>query len=183
MKDARKNARKRTRRLATSGILAAVGVVLLYLGALIDVLDLSVAVLASLVCVFAVLEMGGAWPWLIYLVISVLSLILLPQKSPAVVFAFFGGYYPILKAYYERLRPFPAWGCKLIHFNLFLALAVIAVKWILVLPDFFLTEGPLGILLLFLAGNVVFVLYDVALTHLISSYLRVFRAKLRIRDL
>ena len=110
----RNQTRIRTRRLAISAILAAIGVVLLYIGALIEVLDLTVVVFASFVCVLAVIEMGGVWPWLIYATVSVLSLVLLPQKAPALLFLLFGGYYPILKACFERWCPrIIAW----IHFE------------------------------------------------------------------
>lgn len=170
--------RKKTRRLAISAILAALGVAILYLGALVEVLDLSVAAIASLLCVLAVLEMGGAWPWLIYCVIAVLSLVLLPSKSAAVIFALFAGYYPILKAYYERLRPLLSWVLKLVNFNA-------ALTVILLLSRFFVAETvifkPWYYVVLYVLGNIVFVLYDVALTRLISMYLHKLRDRLGIK--
>ena len=120
--------RRRTRRVAICALLSAMGVVILYLGALIDVLDLSVAVIASLLCVFAVIEMGGVWPWLIYAVVSVLSLVLLPQKSPAVVFALYAGYYPILKSYLERLPRVISFVLKIAEFNLAFSALIFAMK-------------------------------------------------------
>ena len=80
----RNRIRKQTKYLTVSAMLAALGVVLLSLGAMVEVLDISVAVLASLLTVYAVIEMGGAYPWLIWLVTSVLSLLLLPQKTPVI---------------------------------------------------------------------------------------------------
>lgn len=181
MNENRKRMRTRTRRLTVSAILAAVGVVLLYLGALIEVLDLSVVVLASLVCVFAVLEMGGAWPWLVYAVVSVLSTVLLPVKTPAVLFLLFGGCYPIVKAYYERLPRVVSWLLKVVSFNLALTLFMVAARWLLGLTDVTYFDTPLWTVLTYLAGNAVFVLYDVALTRLITAYLRVWRDRLHIR--
>lgn len=184
MKFERHENRIRTRRIAISAILAAIGVVLLYLGAMIEVLDLTVVVLASLVCVLAVLEMGGAWPWLIYATVSVLSLVLLPQKTPALLFLLFGGYYPILKAYFERRRRPLAWMLKLLNFNLALVVAFFAVKELFLLPEgeslAWMTPAVWYAILL-VAGNAVFILYDVALTRLITRYLAFFREKLRIR--
>lgn len=170
--------RKRTRRLAISAILAALGVVMLYLGALVDVLDLSVAVLASLLCVLAVLEMGGVWPWMIYFVISILSLVLLPQKSPAVVFALFAGYYPILKAYYERMHRVLSWVLKLVHFNLALTAMLFVSFLFITLPDM----SPILYVATYALCNAVFVVYDFALTRLISTYLYKLRARLKIKD-
>ena len=175
-----KSARKRrTRRVAICAILSAMGVVILYLGALIDVLDLSVAVIASLLCVFAVIEMGGAWPWLIYAVVSVLSLVLLPQKSPAVVFALYAGYYPILKAYLERLPRVLSAVLKIAAFNLAFSALIFAMKYLLALPD----SGAEFSLLVYALGNLTFILYDIALTRVISAYFRVFRARLHIKNI
>ena len=105
---------KATRRLAVSAVLAALGVVLLLLGSLVQVLDLSMAAIASLLVVFAVIEIGGKYPILIYLVTSVLSLLLLPVKTAALIYFVFAGYYPILKAVLEgRLAKPLAWCLKI----------------------------------------------------------------------
>ena len=181
-KHIRQNTRKRTRRLAICAILSAIGVILLYLGALIEVLDLSVVVIASLVCILAVLEMGGAWPWMIYGVVSILSLVLLPQKNPAILFLLFGGYYPILKAYYERLIPPVSWLLKFVNFSLALGGVLFLSKKVLLLPDLALLDHPLGIAVTLVVGDAVFLLYDIALTRLITVYLRIYREKLRIRN-
>ncbi len=170
--------RKRTRRLAISAILSALGVVILYLGALIEVLDLSVAVIASFLCVLAVLEMGGAWPWLIYAVTSILSLVLLPLKTAAIVFVVFAGYYPIVKAYYERLSRVLSWVLKLVHFGVALTVLVLVSRFLLPDP---ITEKPLFLVVIYLVGTFVFVLYDVALTRVISLYLFKLRDRLRIK--
>ena len=75
--------RKRTKYLTVCAMLCALSVIILSLGSLIEVLDISVAVFASLLCIYAVIEIGGAYPWLVWLVTSVLALLLLPQKTPA----------------------------------------------------------------------------------------------------
>ena len=179
----RNQTRIRTRRLAISAILAAIGVVLLYIGALIEVLDLTVVVFASFVCVLAVIEMGGVWPWLIYATVSVLSLVLLPQKAPAVLFLLFGGYYPILKACFERWCPrIIAWIPKLVTFNLALTAAYFILKELFLMPDLAWISKGLWLLIVYTVGNGVFLLYDLALTRVISAYLRVYRERLRIRN-
>ena len=49
--------------LTVSAMLSALGVVMLGLGSLVEVLDLTFAVIASLLTVYAVIEIGGAYPW------------------------------------------------------------------------------------------------------------------------
>ena len=62
-------------------MLAALGVVFLYIGSVVQVMDITMAVVASLCCTFAVIEFGGSYPWLVYAVTGVASLIVLPQKG------------------------------------------------------------------------------------------------------
>ena len=57
-------------------MLSAVSVALLYVGAVTQILDMTMAVLASLCTVAAVIEYGGAAPWLVYAVSGVLGFVL-----------------------------------------------------------------------------------------------------------
>ena len=110
--------------------------------------------------------------------ISILSLVLLPQKSPAVIFLLFLGYYPILKAYYERLKTVLSWVLKLVNFN-------VALTLLLVISALFAPIEGMGLWLYiatYALGNVTFVMYDIALTRVISTYLRKLRDRLRIRN-
>lgn len=166
--------RNSTRRLTAAALLAALGVVLLGVGALIEVLDLSMAALASLLTVFAVIELGGAYPYLVYGVTALLSLLLLPAKTPALIYALFAGYYPILKAVFEKHLPRGvSLLAKVLVFNAGLALAVF-------LAFRFFAPGADSVFgwkyLLLLIGTPVFLLYDFALTRLITFYL------VRLRD-
>jgi len=166
-----------TRRLAAASVLSALGVLLLALGAFVEVLDLSMAALASLLVVLAVIELGGKYPYLIYAVTAVLGLLLLPNKTPAVLYTLFAGFYPIVKAGLERkLSRVLAWVLKLVIFNACLALAAfVAVK--LVLPDAALILSYWW--LLPIVGTPIFVIYDIALTRLISTYIQRWRTRLR----
>ena len=149
--------------------MVALGVVLLALGAFVEVLDLSMAAIASLCVVFAVIELGGHYPYLVYGGISLLSLLLLPIKTPALLFLLFAGYYPILKAIFERRLPRAlSWILKLVTFEAALALAVFLLFHLMLfsVP----TWQPLYFAV-FPAGALVFLLYDVALTRLITAYL------------
>lgn len=161
--------RTATRKLAAAALLSALGVVLLGIGALIEVLDLSMAAMASLFTVFAVMELGGVYPYLVYAVTSVLALLLLPAKTPALIYAVFVGYYPILKAVFEKHLPRGlSLLAKVLVFNAGLALAVF------LLLKFFYPEADIAFgwkYLLLLLGTPVFLLYDFALTRLITFYL------------
>ena len=158
-------------------MLSALGVVLLYLGALIEVLDLSLAALAPLLVVYVAIELGGYWPWLLYLVTGVTALLLLPQKFGAVVYLLFTGFYPMVKKWAEsRLPRLLVLLFKLGIFNLSLLAAWGLAKLFLV-P---LAVGKtllLGVLFL----EVTFVLYDFVLTRLISIYVYRLRKRLKFK--
>lgn len=172
--------KKTTRRLAVSAVLAALGVVLLLLGSLVQVLDLSMAAIASLLVVFAVIEIGGKYPMLIYAVTSVLSLLLLPVKTAALIYFVFAGYYPILKAALEgRLTKPVAWTFKAVIFCAAVAIGLLAAGKLFLMDLSWLFANWWFLLCLL----PVFVLYDVALTRLISAYLNKWRARLRLPDL
>lgn len=161
--------------MVLAAVLSALGVIFLTIGSLFQVLDLSMAAIASLLIIFSVIELGGKYPYLIFAVTAVLSVLLVPSKTAAMVYVCFAGYYPILKAKLEGgLSPAVAWVLKLLIFNAGFAAALFAsVKLFTVL-----SLPSIWYLWLMLGGTVVFVLYDIALTRLITAYLTRWRHRL-----
>lgn len=164
-----------TRRITACAVCAALGIVIMTLGSIVEVLDLSTAALASMILIFAVIEIGGPWPWLTYAATGLLSL-LLPLKTAA-IFYILAGYYPLVKEKLERIRSrVLTWIIKLLGFNAVLIICYIIVKHILLLPDTFDGLSWLAIPI----ANITFILYDIALTRIISYYILILRHKLRI---
>ena len=167
---------KGTRALTVSAVLCALGVILLAIGSLLQMLDLTMAAVASFLIIFAVIELGGKWPFLIYAVTGVLSVLLVPYKTAPLVYLCFAGYYPMLKALLEGHLPrLWAWVLKLIAFNaglfvlLFLAFKLFAAFEITSAWYYWLLP----------ACSVVFVVYDIALTRMISAYVYKWRSRFR----
>ena len=158
--------------LVIAAAISALGVITLMLGSVVQMLDLSVAVIASLFVVFAVIELRGPYPYLVYAVTAVLSMLLLPVKTAALSYFCFTGYYPILKSRLEksRLPDVLCWVIKILFFNAVLAVAVLVTVFVLHLPMSRIAYLMLALL------TPVFVLYDVALTRLITFYM------IRLRD-
>lgn len=171
---------QRIKYITVSAMLSALGVIIMAIGAFVEVLDLSTAVLASMLCIYAVIEIRGSYPWMIWLVTSILSLILLPIKPPAVFYALFFGFYPILKEKLERLSGFVSWILKLVIFHL--SVGVMWGVFKLFIPSALEDMGMGWMLLaLYALGLVCFVLYDIALTRLITFYLFRLRKLFRIK--
>ena len=169
---------EKTKRLAICAMLSALGVVLLYIGSLVEVLDISMAAIASLFVIFAVIEYGAA-AWAIYAVTGILSAILLPNKLPAAMYLLFLGFYPIIKEKIEKInKKALQWGIKIAVFNLCLIVLIFLTNVVLALEfsKIFVFEAVFMLL-----ANFTFVIYDIALTRLISLYLFRLRRKFRIK--
>jgi hypothetical protein len=148
---------------------AALGVVALYFGSFIEVLDISIAVIASLLTTLTVIEYGKSAPWSVYATTAILSLILLPQKLPALMYTLFFGYYPIIKEKIERLSSRVAqWTIKLCIFAA--ATAILLVISTVFTAELDLSAGTVIAVVYTALAALTFILYDIALTRMISFY-------------
>jgi hypothetical protein len=183
---------QRTKLLTASALLASLGVALLFVGSLIETLDLSMAAMASFFCLFAVLEVRGMYPWLIFAVTGILSIVLMPYSMGGWFYLLFFGFYPIFKDKVERLKKPVSWTLKIVVFNLALVLGTLVAFYIFVgdtegknLIDAFgfvfgVEEfGYLAAAGVYLLANVTFVIYDIALTRLIILFYVKIRKKLK----
>ena len=167
---------KPVRALTLSAVLAALSVLLLFLGSLFDVTDLAAVMVASFFVVLVLIECRGVWPWLLYVSVSVLSFLLLPGRFVSVEYALFGGIWPILKYWLERLPRLPSFLLKLLVGN---ALAAFAA-WLGL--KFFGLEVPSALWLKIAAvalWEAVLLLYDLLLTRLIVIWCVKYRSRFR----
>ena len=178
---------KKTKRVSLASILSALSVVVMSLGAFIQVVDLTAVALASVLVIFARIELGSPYDWLVYGVSGTLSLILMIGVNPVIpaLYLSFAGMYPILKAYFEQRTRKVAWFCKSVYFFVISAVLVagayIFSSYVLGVPFF---EGslapyaaPLLIALYVLAVFVCYV-YDILLSSLIVLYMTRLRPKI-----
>lgn len=103
-----------TRRIAMCAVLCALAVVMLGLGAIIEVIDITAAAVASLVLLPILLCYGTKYAWLSYAVTGVLGVLLMPQSLGAWMFAGLTGFYPIVKQRLDRLPRVLSWAVKLL---------------------------------------------------------------------
>ena len=170
--------KNKTLRLAVCAILSALGVVLIYFGSLIEVLDMSAAVLASVGCIFAAIEFGGAYPWLIYAVTGVLSLILVPNPISALMYILFFGFYPIIKLRLDKKGRLARLILKELAFNL--SLAVLLIMWKFVFSAG-AEESPVLYVVFIILAEIAFPVYDLALSKFSLMYCAKIRPKIRIK--
>ncbi len=168
---------KKSRKIAFCALFSALGVVIMYIGALIEVLDISMACIASMVCIVTLIEIGGVYPWLVFSVTAGLSLLLLPQKFAALIYLCLAGYYPMLKCIFERTRSrIFEWVMKLATFNASMGIMMLFAVFVFLVPG--MTKWY--VISFFLLGNFTFVIYDIALTMLVRLYFLKYRKLLRV---
>lgn len=158
-------------------MLTALGVVILYIGSVAEIMDLTVSLIASVGVLFVVTELGGKYAFAVYVGTSVLSFLLVPNKWISVYFTMFFGIMPITKRIFEKTGKVFSWVLKVAAFNA----EIVAFYFIARELDFFAeAETGLPYLLVMLAlANVTFVLADIAYTLLLREYERKYRARIR----
>lgn len=174
-------------KVALGAMLTALSVVLLIPTAL-EIFVYALPAVASMLIVFAVVEMGSRWAVTVYIATSAISLITVPNKEAAILYAAFFGYYPILKALLESKTKRPVeYAVKLLVFNAAMIGAYLFMIYVFGMPyeklmgiegefGFFARHAPKILLAL---GNVVFIVFDKGITNVISLYLAVWQKKFR----
>ena len=133
----------------------------------------AVPAVAGLAGLVVLIEIGGKWPLFTYIVTAALSLIFAEPEAKFMYVLLFG-YYPVLKAYIERIESkVLQYVIKFAVFNAaVLAVYFITVK-ILGLPlDDFGALGKWGIVAFFMLSNITFYFYDIVLVRVASLYFK-----------
>ncbi len=173
--------KKNSFKVSLGGIVTAVCLVLMFMTSFMPLLVYTIPAVAGVLMAVIVIEISKKWAILSYISVGLLSFLITPDKEAAVLFVLFLGYYPILKSVIERIKPFLfEWIVKLVIFNVAIITAYYVIINIFGIVDM-LTEfeefGRWAIPLILLMANVVFVVYDIAITRLITSYISWFRPK------
>lgn len=161
----------RAKQMALGGILAALAVVIMSMGGLIPVAT-YICPMLCIVLLQAVLWFCGiriTWAW--YGAVTILGLLMGPDKEAAAVFAFLG-YYPIIK---PRMDQLPLkWLWKLLLFNVSMVVLYCILIRIMGLEAVTGESEALGsvmLLVLLVLGNVTFLALD-RLLSLVEMRLR-----------
>lgn len=162
---------KSSTQIALGGLSAALCLVVMLATALLPFATYALPALAGILLIPVAVELGIKTAWITYSAVSLLSLLIIPDRETALMFIAFFGYYPFLKLKLDRIKPFIIRVfLKLSIFNLTIITAyyiVINIFGISYLADE-LSNG-FGIILL-AAGNVCFPIYEFALRNMLMLY-------------
>ena len=154
--------------VALVGVLTALSLIFLYASAFLPTGRMGVVAIAGVFPAGAVVSAGLRAGLFCYGATGLLALLLLPDKGAVLLYVLFFGLWPVLKSLTERLPSRGLeWCCKLVLFNGILAVFWFGLRAIL-LP--FLPKALGETWLIWLVGNVAFVIYDVGFSKLIAFY-------------
>ena len=173
-------ARKSTQ-VAIGGVAAALCLLLMFCTGLVPFATYALPALAGVVLIAVVAEMGWRTAMVVYAAVALLSLGIVPDREAAMLFIFFFGYYPVIKGLIQRLpTKVLQLIVKFVLFNVAMILSYMIIIYVLGIPDILESFGDFGkysALVLLGMGNVVFAVYDFALTNIVDVYHSWFRPK------
>lgn len=150
------------KRMASCAMMAALCVVLMLLGAVLELGMYACPLLAGLCFIPIGMRYGRKYHWMLFAVTAALCLLIVPNVEENLMFIGLFGWYPILRPKIHQLPKWLWWPVKLILFNA----AVVAVQWLVmtVLAPEVMEQTFLWILLAL--GNVTLILYDIMIPRL-----------------
>ena len=167
------NGMKVTKKLVFCGMMTALALFFLLVGALLPTGRLGLCAAAGLPTAATVIRHSRGAGFLTWAASGTLALILLPDKGYALLYILVFGLYAILKSQIERLgRLSLEWLCKLMF-----ASAVVAL-FVGTLPELLAQSVTLpkwGGSTVFVAALVLFVAYDLALSRLLMKLEKIMR--------
>lgn len=170
---------------AMGAMVTALSVVILIPSAM-QVFVYALPAMAGMLTMFAVVEIDKKWAIGSYVATSFIGLLFVANKEAVMYYVAFFGYYPVLKAVLEsRLPRVAEYVLKFLCFNVSIILSGVVLVKVFGMPyeelmgidgeSAFFTKYALPIMLLL--GNIVFILYDISLTRLLTAYIYVWQKK------
>lgn len=169
--------------LALGGMITALCTSINLMASIAPLVEYTFPAFAGVLIVIVDLEIGLKWGWMVYFASSVLSILICPEKIPAIIFVLLFGYYPLVKFRIESIKIIPKpikFIIKLIIFNI----AIISEFWISI-KVFAVPEESLMLFgipathVLLIMGNITFIMYDMCISNFLIIYIYRFQKKLR----
>ncbi len=168
------NSRKKLSfKVAIGGVIAALSLLLMLVAGVTTSLVYAIPMITGAFLMALVIEFGARFATLEYVAISIASMLLLGNKEAAIMYVAFFGYYPIIKSFIEKnLKKSIGWITKYLIFNVSMVVAYFVVSNIFMITfDDLEGFGRYAMPVLLLIGNILFVLYDIMLTRLVTLYI------------
>ncbi|MBC8585019.1 hypothetical protein [Youxingia wuxianensis] len=172
---------KKSTQVAIGGLTAALCLLLMFMTGLIPFSSYVFPAMAGIVLIVVREENGAGTAWLTYVVISILSLLIVPDRQAVMLFILFLGYYPIVKPVVEKFPKPLAYVVKFIFFNVAIIAFYYVVIYVFGIPDLLEDFGNFGKYTAYVAlgmADFTFFVYDFLLSNMEHIYLHWFRPKI-----
>lgn len=154
------------------GISAALSIIIMSVFSIFPSMTYAAPVICGIFITIAVIEFNSKFAFAVYFAVSVLSVMVVPNKESAVFYALFFGIYPILKGIIEsKTKGAVSWIIKYLFFNIAIIIGYLICAKLLNIPyDEIGVFGKFTLLFLWGSGNVSFLIYDIAFTRIVTLY-------------
>ena len=160
-------------KVSMGGVVAALSLVLMILTSIIPFGTYAFPAFAGILLVLLVFNLGYGYAFAVFFVTAVLSFLLVTDKEAALYYAIFLGYYPTLKGLIERISSkVIQYIIKLLLFNAcMIAAFFISINVLSIPKESFELFGVYLPWVLLIIGNIIFVIYDLCVTRLVTIYI------------
>ena len=174
--------KKGAKEIALCGMFAGLSAAVLFFGGMLPLSTFLSPALAGMVLLPLTVECGTQNAVAAFITVAAIGVVTVPDREAGLLFLFFLGWYPICKPSLDKLRPAALkWLLKVLLFNgavagmygLFLFLFPLPV-----LAEEFAAEGRWFEFVLWLLGNITYLVYDAALLNMRRVYCHLLRPRI-----
>ena len=147
---------KDTRKIAAGAMMAALCVVIMLLGAVIDLGTYAAALLAGIAMIPYGQKYGRKYQTMVFAASAVLGFMLVPNIEQNLMYLGFYGWYPILRPGLEKFPGLSGYMAKFIVFNVCF-ISIEALVMLVLVPE---AMGSVLFVIFIITANVTFFAYD-----------------------
>ncbi len=167
-------------KVATCGVFTALSVVLMFFGGTVFVFSYVVPLVLGVLMIMLKKTLGVGSSVSVYVSTSILSFIIVPDKETVLLYVLFFGYYPIIKASLDKIKPKAvSMILKILLFNVSLTVIELLCVYVFGIPFFEDNGFSVAILIFFIVlMNVLFIMYEYILKYSLFLYERKFEKRI-----
>lgn len=162
---------KKTKITALSGMLAALTVLFLFFGSVVQIFAYVAPLISGLIMIILINNVNKRSAWTVFVVSSLVAVFLLPDKECALTYVFFFGWYPMVKDSFDKIKiKILRIVAKFAVYNVAVVFSQLACIYVF---------GVWGIVILLLLANLFFALYDRLFVLLSFIYMKKYYSKVK----
>ncbi len=160
-------------KVSLGGVVGALSLVLMLLTSIVPFGTFAFPAFAGMMLISIVIELGYSWAFVVYGVVSSISLLMLTDKEAALFYVVFLGFYPIVKGLIEKIKSrLFQYIIKFVLFNIcVIAAFYISINLMGIPKESFNLFGVYLPWVFLILGNIAFIVYDLCVTRIVTFYI------------